>query len=128
MPTNANRRTIEACPTCEIVGSVIRRKSVFSDQTPPITRNNSGTSFAAVIASTRRIPGLMPRTLIIASAANSAARSTARTELFANAGQITPAVPANAAATDATDKHAVTAYRYPPRKPANPPNAVSIYA
>ena len=31
-------------------------------------------------------------------------------------------------ATDATDKHAVTEYKYPPRKPAKPPNAVSMYA
>ena len=106
----------------------MRRNSKFSDQTPATTRNSSGISFAAVMTSTSRMPGLMPRTFTAASAANSTASSSARAGPLANAGQSTPTVPANAAATDATDRHAVTEYRYPPRKPAKPPNAVSMYA
>ena len=74
-PTNAKSRTIDACPTCDTVGSDMRRNSEFSDQTPATTSNSSGISFAAVMTSTSRMPGLMPRTLTAASAANSNRRS-----------------------------------------------------
>ncbi len=106
-PTNANNSTIDTWPTSDTVGIGARRNSGFSDQTPTSTSTSSGMSLAAVIVSTSRMPGLMPRILTTARAANSRTRRIARGTACITAGQNTPTEPANAVATDATDRQAV---------------------
>ena len=72
------------------------------------------------------IPGLMPRIFTSARAANSTMSRTARNIPAPSGGQNTPTEPANAVATEATDKHAVAQYKNPPMNAAYPPKATSM--
>ena len=77
------------------------------------------------MTSTRRTPGFTPRTFTVASSANSAAISSARTAGDAAGGHSAPTEPANALDTDATANVAIRKYSTPARNPTNGPNAVS---
>src|SRR4051812_12910586 len=102
-----------------------RRLAGLTSQMPLTTRTSSGSSFAIVITSTTRTPGFTPRTLTLASSANSAAITRPRTAGAAAAGHNAPIDPANALDTDATANVAIRKYSTPARKPTNGPNAVS---
>ena len=68
---------------------------------------------------------MTPRTLTVASAANSAAIRMARAAGAAAGCHSAPTEPAKALETDATAKVAIRKYSTPARKPTNGPNAVS---
>ncbi len=70
----------------------------------------------------------MPRMFTSARTVNRMTSNIARNTPTPSGGQNTPTDPANAVATEATDRQAVDQYKKPPMNPAKPPNAVSIYA
>src|SRR5581483_4536806 len=98
------------------------------NHTPAPTNRISGISFAAVTNSTSRAPKTTPRMLTNARPANSTASSSARPAPDAAAGQTTATDPANALATDATAKDAISQKSTPARKPTKGPNATPTYA
>ena len=94
-PTNAKIRTIAVRPIAAPVGIPgQRRYAGVTNQMPPPTSTSSGSSFAAVTISTRRTPGVTPRTLTPARIANSAAIKIARAGGDAAAGASAPTDPA----------------------------------
>src|SRR5262249_52063476 len=109
MPTKAKMRTIAVCPTADSVGGCgHRRYAGLMNQMPVTTRTMSGRSLATVVNSTSRAPTCTPRTLVEASAANSAAITTARPGGVAAGDHSSPTDAANALDTDATANVAVS--------------------
>ena len=102
-PTNAKINTIAVRPTAVAGGSALTaRCSGRTNQTPAPISTTSGISFASVIASTSRAPGLTPRTFTAASPANSSASTATGPDGLPAAGQIPASEAANTLATPAT--------------------------
>ena len=88
-PTKAKINRIAVRPTAAAGGRTLTaRCSGRTNQTPMTISTPSGTSFATVTASTRRAPGVTPRTFTAASPPNSIATMATRVAGWLAEGQI----------------------------------------